>query len=202
MAAVGWVFQMVRFLVSVFLSFVVFAAFMLWLVVSAAMAAEVRLEGEGQLAQAAGLSGEIAEADVANIRAEIEELRGDLRRDLAGAQTFLMVVVVAGLVAMGLIQLPNVVESLAWPGYTLVLTGVAALVLGWVVEATLPERVGGLTTTAGSAEAQAIAAELLRGIGWPGLWAVLPGVALVVASHLLGRRQKRARAEDYGSTAG
>ena len=191
MAVLGWILWIVRFLVSAFLSLVVFAAFMLWLVVSAVMTADLRLADEGRATQLVEQSDNIDYADVAQFRVEIEGLRDDLGQDLARARTFLMVVVVVGLVVMGLIHLPDIVESLAWTGYTLALTGIAGLVLGWAAKATLPERIGELLGPPMSDQAPAVAVELLQGMGMPGLWAALIGALLVVASHLVERWQRK-----------
>ena len=179
----------IRTLATVFLGLIVVVAFLGWLA-SSTLVSDLNSK-DSQLVRLAGLMETVEHPDVAVFRREIRESRDEVKRELALARSFLLLSTTVGLAVIGLIHLPDGVASLRWPGYTLLLTGVVALVLVWLAQATLPDVVGRMPDRQASEGAAAAMTELLGGAVTPCLWAILTGAALVVASHVLGWWQRQ-----------
>ena len=140
-----------------------------------------------------------------------EELQGDLalfRKDLNRfldlGRLISLALVILGTALMGLLYLPDWPRGLRWPGITLLLSGLAALLLGWLAAAVLPQaaadgirRLLALDTELSPAAVsllaelgQELAAGLLAGIGNGGLALALLGAVLLALAYVLERRRK------------
>ena len=179
----------IRSLATTFLGLIVVVAFLGWLA-SSTLVSDLNSK-DSQVVRLAGLMETVEHPDAVVFRREIRESRDEVKRELTLVRTFLLLSTIVGLAVIGLIHLPDGVASLRWPGYTLLLTGVVALVLVWLAQATLPDIVGRMPDHQASEGAAAAVTELLGGAVTPCLWAVLTGAALVVASLFLGRWQRQ-----------
>lgn len=140
-----------------------------------------------------------------------EELQGDLapfRKDLNQfldwGRLISLALVILGTALMGLLYLPGWPRCLRWPGITLLLSGLAAYLLGWLAAAALPQAAADgvrqllaldteLSPAAVSLLAelgQELAAGLLGGIGNGGLALALLGAVLLALAYGLERRRK------------
>ena len=140
-----------------------------------------------------------------------EELQGDLapfRKDLNQfldwGRLISLTVVILGTALMGLLYLPQLPRCLRWSGITLLLSGLAALLLGWLATAVLPgaaadgiRQLLALDTELSPAAVnlladlgQELTAGLLGGIGNGGLALALFGAVLLALAYILERRRK------------
>ena len=178
----------IRTLASLFLGLAVAAAFPGWLVCSG-LVSDLNSE-DSQLVRLAELGERIEHPDAADFRRAVQEVRDGTNNHLAQARNFLLTATIVGVAAAGLIHLPDATASLRWPGYTLLATGVFALFLAWLAQATLPEIAGRVADPQVSEEAQGAVTELLRGSIKPGIWSALTGTTLVIAFPRCGPAEK------------
>ena len=185
MAAILWA---IRTLSAIFLGLTVMVAFLGWLALST-LATDLGFEESGA-ARLAVYMETIDHAQATQFRHRILQNRGEAIQDIDRAAASLLVLVIAGLAAMGLIHLPDVRASLRWPGYTLLLTGIVALALALLAQSALPELVDRSAGPPGSGPAPASGQDLLVQNVAPGLWAAFGGATLLSASIILGRWQR------------
>jgi hypothetical protein len=186
MAAFLWI---IRTLVSLFLGIAIVVAFPLWVACSG-MVSDLRSE-ESRLVKLAELAESVDHPDMADFRQEVREFQDGANNGPAQVRNFLLVAIIVGLAIMGLVQLPDATASLRWPGYTLLAAGVAALLLVCLAQATLPDVAGGMAHPQVSDDAKAAVAELLRGSFNPGIWSIVMGTTVLVASHVHRWRQRQ-----------
>ena len=138
------------------------------------------------------------------LQGDIAPFRKDLNRFLALGRLISLALVILGTALMGLLYLPDWPRCLRWPGLTLLLSGLAALLLGWLAAAALPQaaadgvrRLLTLDTELSPAAVglladlgRELAAGLLGGIGNGGLALALLGAVLLALAYGLERRRK------------
>ena len=138
------------------------------------------------------------------LQGDIAPFRKDLNRFLALGRLISLALVILGTALMGLLYLPDWPRCLRLPGITLLLSGLAALLLGWLAAAALPQAAADgvrrllaldseLSPAAVSLLAelgQELAAGLLGGIGNGGLALALLGAVLLALAYVLERRRK------------
>ena len=133
------------------------------------------------------------------LRRKIEGFRVDINRVLTQGQIWSLGIVALGTIAIGALYLPNWGRGLRQAGLALLLTGLVALVAGWLAEAILPgllSRQGGLILTHEFGlppEAVSLASDVFRlvlarqleGIFLPALAPILVGAILLstTAAH-------------------
>ena len=180
-----WIF---RTLASLLFSFLIFAALILWLVFSA-VSADQEAGNRSQLNALAEKIEEAGNTRQPELGRNIGHYRPGQHHDLDWAQTLLPAVATAGVILMGLLHLPNLVSSLRWPGYALLVTGGAILLMGWLAQAVVPDLVGQRVDEETSGAITSALTGLLQGSGLPGLGLALAGALLIVGSHVLKRWQ-------------
>ena len=193
-----------RTLASLLLGFLVFSAFLLWLVFSA-VRADLESGDHSRVSMLAETAEEAGYAYGPGLRREIDQHRYWRNHFLGRAPDFLLAAAFLGALLMGLLHLPNPASSLRWPGYALVVTGGAALLLGWLAQAVLPDLIGNRVAGGLAGNVTSAMADLLQGIGLPGLWVAIAGALLIVGSHVLEHWQiGQAASEDPepGQTTG
>ena len=138
------------------------------------------------------------------LQGDLAPFRKDLNRFLDWGRLISLALVILGTALMGLLYLPAWPRCLRWPGLTLLLSGLAALLLGWLAAAALPgaaadgvRRLLALDTELSPAAVslladlgRELAAGLLGGIGNGGLALALLGAALLALAYGLERRRK------------
>ena len=138
------------------------------------------------------------------LQGDLAPFRKDLNRFLDWGRLISLALVILGTALMGLLYLPDRPRCLRWPGITLLLSGLAAFLLGWLAAAALPQaaadgvrRLLALDTELSPAAVnlladlgQELAAGLLGGIGNGGLALALLGAVLLTFAYVLERRRK------------
>lgn len=138
------------------------------------------------------------------LQGDLAPFRKDLNRFLDLGRLISLALVILGTALMGLLYLPAWPRCLRWPGVTLLLSGLAALLLGWLATAVLPQaaadgvrRLLALDTELSPAAVnlladlgQELAAGFLEGIGNGGLALALLGAVLLALAYVLERRRK------------
>lgn len=138
------------------------------------------------------------------LQGDLSPFRKDLNRFLELGRLISLTVVILGTALLGLLYLPAWPRCLRWPGLTLLLSGLAALLLGWLATATLPQaaadgvrRLLALDTELSlaavsllAALGQELTAGLLEGVGNGGLALALLGAVLLALAYVLERRRK------------
>lgn len=138
------------------------------------------------------------------LQGDLAPFRKDLNRFLNWGRLISLALVILGTALMGLLYLPYLPRCLRWPGITLLLSGLAAYLLGWLAAAALPGAAADgirqllaldteLSPAAVSLLAELgreLAAGLLGGIGNGGLALALLGAVLLALAYVLEWRRK------------
>ena len=164
---------------------------------------EAGLEGPGRLdliALFAWWSEGVTETE---LRRKIEGFRADVHRVLTQGRIWSLGIVALGTIAIGALYLPNWGRGLRLAGLALLLTGLVALVAGWLAEAILPgllSRQGALILTLefglppevvslASDVFRLVLARQLEGIFLPALAPILVGAVLLCLAKVASRRR-------------
>ena len=185
-----WIF---RTLASLLLSFIVFAAFLLWSVVSA-VSSDLESGERSRLSVLLEATEDAGYAYAADLRRSVDQYRYGPNQGLDRARSLLLAATAFGAIIIGLLHLPDRVSSLRWPGYALLATGGTILLLGWLSQAILPEIIGKRVDSEIRYTVTSTLSGLLQGIGLPGLWLAGTGALLIAGSHALKHWRGRQRA--------
>ncbi len=164
---------------------------------------EAGIEGAGRLdliALYAWWSEGVTETE---LRRKIERFRVDVHRVFTQGQIWSIGIVALGTIAIGALYLPNWGRCLRLAGLTLLLTGLVALVAGWLAEAILPgllSRQGALILTLEFGlppEVVSLASDVFRlvlarqlgGIFLPALAPILVGAAILCLTNVASQRR-------------
>ena len=137
------------------------------------------------------------------LRRKIEGFRVDVHRVFTQGQIWSIGIVALGTIAIGALSLPNWGRGLRLAGLALLLTGLVALVAGWLAEAILPgllSRQGALILTLefglppevvslASDVFRLVLARQLEGIFLPALAPILLGAAILCLTNVASQRR-------------
>ena len=164
---------------------------------------EAGLEGAGRLdliALFAWWSEGVTETE---LRRKIEGFRVDVHRVFTHGQIWSIGIVALGTIAIGALYMPNWRRGLRHAGLALLLTGLVALVAGWLAEAILPgllSRQGALilalefglppeVVSLASDVFRLVLARQLEGIFLPALAPILVGAAILCLTNVASQRR-------------